>query len=302
MELSLEESRVFRHLPQNDMNSVYLYCKHREYREVATPEGSVLRCIRCCRWWFPREPYPPPYGNPSLERFMRPCEHTRIRTLEGTTTMNKCIECDDVFPKNTAAVVWKNMRERTGDFIGMVGGLFQGRRLMGGGGDGSGRSDGGSGTKQSSIKPTKGGGIKFSPPSSSGAMSRPLTSMPSPRQSPSQSPGMTRTPPPPSPSNERGRISGGGGGNGIGIGGHPRSRVNSTPTPNQTPARPQTSTPTSEKPMTNSMSPQMLPEPAISLPQGETMESLVSKATLHPEDVERKNRRVVITEEDDEVF
>lgn len=297
MELSLEESRVFRHLPQNDMNTVYLYCKHREYREVATPEGSVLRCIRCCRWWFPREPYPPPYGNPSLERFMRPCEHTRIRTLEGTTTMNKCIECDDVFPKNTAAVVWKNMRERTGDFIGMVGGLFQGRRLMGDGGGG--RSDGGSrGGKNDgggSIKPTKGGGIKFSPPSS-GAMSRPLTSMPSPRQSP----GTARTPPPPSPSNERGRMSGGGGGNGIGMGGHPRSRVNSTPTPTSGNTHANTPTPISEKTMTNSMSPQMLPEPAIALPRGETMESIVNKATLHPEEV--SSRHVVITEEDDEVF
>lgn len=299
MELSLEESRIFRHLHSNDMNAIHLYCKHREYVDVATPEGNILRCIRCCRWWFPREPYPPPYGNPSLERFLRPCEHTRTRTLEGTTTMNKCLECDSVFPKNTAAVVWKNMRERTGDFIGMVGGLFQGRRLLGGddsgGGNGSGRG-GGDGTKNSSVKTTKGGVIKYSPPS--GATMRPLTS--TPRHSPSLPP--TSSPPPPRDGGKEGgrigggRDGGGGGSGGIGIGAHSRSRVNSTPTPTSTTAPVSKTPPSTGKSMTNSMSPQMLPGPAITLP-----EEVVREAFLNPEDVTRENRRIVVTE-DDEVF
>jgi len=207
--------------------------------------------------------------------------------------MNKCLECDSVFPKNTAAVVWKNMRERTGDFIGMVGGLFQGRRGDDGGGSGS--KGGSDGSKSSFVKTTK-GGLKYSPPS--GATMRPLTS--TPRHSPSLPP--TSSPPPPRDGGkEGGRIGGGGrdggGGNvGIGIGAHSRSRVNSTPTPTSALVPNSKTPPSSGKSMTNSMSPQMLPGPAIVLP-----EEFVKEAFLNPEDATRENRRFVVTE-DDEVF
>lgn len=125
MDLTLEETRIFRHSAEAVIHSLMNNCRHSNFDVVDSREGNIHRCKRCFRWWFPREPYPPPSGNPALAQFLKPCQHTRIKTLEGTTTHNRCLECDIIIEKHVTAVIWKNIRERGSDFLRSIQGTLQ---------------------------------------------------------------------------------------------------------------------------------------------------------------------------------
>lgn len=117
MDISLPEARRFRRMNIAEIRCAHELCRHTEtyhdlYRNVFLPDGTrtdIMRCRRCLRWWLAGERTPSP-GNPALAPFRKPCTHHRCRTLPGTDDKNQCLECDEVFDKTDAAVVWKRIR------------------------------------------------------------------------------------------------------------------------------------------------------------------------------------------------
>jgi hypothetical protein len=112
-EISLEQARYFRRCHPQKLHTLRNRCEHVRFRKGGvedTSQQEMFVCQQCIRWWYIREPHPPP-GNPALERFLHPCEHLFLRTLPGTLTKNECLECDQVLEKSSIATAWKNIRE-----------------------------------------------------------------------------------------------------------------------------------------------------------------------------------------------
>lgn len=107
--LTNDETRALRKMDRGTLTNLYERCNHSSVGSIPYNNTKLMICQRCARSWYASDPVPP-RGNPKLARFLKPCEHTHIRTLPGTTTHNQCLECDKVLQKSDAASVWKSIK------------------------------------------------------------------------------------------------------------------------------------------------------------------------------------------------
>lgn len=114
--LSPDERQYYRKMDYGTLYNIRHRCNHRFFQKVKCQDldltderPEIFVCNKCKIGWHIHH-RPPARGNPDLERFIQPCQHENIKTLEGSATVNQCLDCDALIEKTEIAKVWKGIR------------------------------------------------------------------------------------------------------------------------------------------------------------------------------------------------
>jgi hypothetical protein len=111
--LTTEDMRNYRNMDYGTMYNIVHRCNHRYFEKVTVKnDDDYFICKKCKISWFVYQKHPM-RGNLALEKYLYSCTHEHVRSVEGSTTHNQCLECDAIIEKTSVGKVWKNMRNLT---------------------------------------------------------------------------------------------------------------------------------------------------------------------------------------------